>query len=64
MDVGRRDDRCGVDHVAGRLAPGQPGGFLPWALLLAGSAASLVANVAVAEPSFTGRAIAAGCRSR
>ena len=30
-------------------------GFLPWALLVAGSAASLAANVAVAEPgNWTG----------
>jgi len=35
------------------------GGFLPWALLVAGSAASLAANVAVAEPTPTGRVIAA-----
>jgi hypothetical protein len=34
------------------------GGVLPWALLVAGSAASLAANVAVAEP-MTGRVIAA-----
>jgi hypothetical protein len=33
--------------------------FLPWALLVAGSAASLAANVAVAEPTATGRVIAA-----
>jgi len=32
---------------------------LPWALLVAGSAASLTANVAVAEPTATGRVIAA-----
>jgi hypothetical protein len=38
---------------------GSRGGFLPWALLVAGSTASLAANVAVAEPSFTGRVIAA-----
>src|SRR6266851_8423260 len=35
------------------------GGFLPWALLVAGSAASLAANVAVAQPTVTGRVIAA-----
>jgi hypothetical protein len=35
------------------------GGLLPWALLLIGSAASLAANVAVAEPSAVGRLIAA-----
>src|ERR1700728_1187134 len=38
---------------------GDRGGFLPWALLVAGSAASLAANVAVAEPAVTGRVIAA-----
>jgi hypothetical protein len=38
---------------------GGRGGFLPWALLVAGSAASLAANVAVAEPTMTGRVIAA-----
>ena len=38
---------------------GSRGGFLPWALLVAGSVASLAANVAVAEPSLTGRVIAA-----
>lgn len=34
-------------------------GVLPWALLMIGSAASLSANVAVAEPSAVGRLIAA-----
>jgi len=38
---------------------GTRGGFLPWALLVAGSTASLAANVAVAEPNSTGRLIAA-----
>jgi hypothetical protein len=38
---------------------GGRGGFLPWVLPAAGSAASLAANVAVAEPSMTGRVIAA-----
>jgi hypothetical protein len=38
---------------------GGRGGFLPWALLVAGSLASLAANVAVVEPSLTGRVIAA-----
>jgi Protein of unknown function (DUF2637) len=38
---------------------GGRGGFLPWALLVAGSAASLAANVAVAEPTVTGRVVAA-----
>jgi len=35
------------------------GGGLPWALLAAGSAASLAANMAVAEPTTYGRVIAA-----
>src|SRR6266852_4912660 len=38
---------------------GRRGGVLPWALLVAGSVASLAANVAVAEPSLIGRVIAA-----
>jgi hypothetical protein len=38
---------------------GRRGGALPWVLLVVGSVASLVANVAVAEPSATGRVIAA-----
>jgi hypothetical protein len=38
---------------------GRAGGVLPWALLAAGSAASLAANVAVAEPTAYGRVIAA-----
>jgi Protein of unknown function (DUF2637) len=38
---------------------GRRGGMLPWALLVAGSVASLAANVAVAEPALIGRAIAA-----
>ena len=38
---------------------GGRGGVLPWALLVAGSVASLAANVAVAEPTMTGRVIAA-----
>jgi hypothetical protein len=38
---------------------GRRGGSLPWALLAAGSVASLAANVAVAEPTATGRVIAA-----
>ncbi len=38
---------------------GRRGGFLPWALLVMGSAASLAANVAVAGPTATGRVIAA-----
>jgi Protein of unknown function (DUF2637) len=38
---------------------GHAGGLLPWLLLVTGSAASLAANVAVAEPTAYGRAIAA-----
>jgi hypothetical protein len=38
---------------------GRKGGALPWALLVAGSVASLAANVAVAEPTLIGRVIAA-----
>ena len=38
---------------------GLRGGALPWALLVAGSVASLAANVAVAEPDLIGRTIAA-----
>jgi hypothetical protein len=38
---------------------GRRGGTLPWALLVVGSAASLAANVAVAEPTLAGRLIAA-----
>lgn len=38
---------------------GHRGGVLPWALPVAGSAASLAANVAVADPTATGRVIAA-----
>ena len=38
---------------------GRRGGALPWALLVAGSVASLAANVAVAEPDLIGRIIAA-----
>jgi hypothetical protein len=38
---------------------GSRGGFLSWALLVAGSAASLAANVAVAQPTSAGRVIAA-----
>jgi hypothetical protein len=32
---------------------------MPWALLMVGNAASLAANVAVAEPTVAGRVIAA-----
>jgi hypothetical protein len=38
---------------------GRRGGVLPWTLLVAGSVASLAANVAVAEPTLIGRVIAA-----
>jgi Protein of unknown function (DUF2637) len=38
---------------------GKRGGLLPWTLLVIGSVASLAANVAVAEPTVMGRAIAA-----
>src|SRR5262252_4123927 len=38
---------------------GRKGGALPWALLVAGSVASLAANVTVAEPTLVGRVIAA-----
>ena len=38
---------------------GRRGAMLPWALLVAGSVASLAANVAVAEPDLIGRIIAA-----
>src|SRR5262249_44695644 len=38
---------------------GERGGKLPWALLVAGSAASLAANVAVAQPTAARRVIAA-----
>jgi len=44
--------------LAGSRGGGR-GGFLPWALLVVGSAASLAANVAVAEATMTGRVIAA-----
>jgi hypothetical protein len=38
---------------------GGRGGFIPWALLVVGSVASLAGNVAVAEPTAIGRVIAA-----
>jgi hypothetical protein len=43
---------------------GSRGGVLPWALLVVGSVASLAANVAVAEPTVTGRSSLRGHRSR
>jgi hypothetical protein len=45
-------------HLADSRSGGR-GGVLPWALLVTGSAASLAANVAVAEPAITSRVIAA-----
>ncbi|NYI95088.1 hypothetical protein HNR12_001365 [Streptomonospora nanhaiensis] len=36
---------------------GRRGGVLPWALLVVGSAASLAANVAVADPTLWSRVI-------
>jgi hypothetical protein len=44
--------------LAGSRSGGR-GGVLPWALLVVGSVTSLAANVAVAEPTATGRLIAA-----
>lgn len=38
---------------------GRRGGFLPWAMLVVGSVASLAANVAVAQPTAVGRIVAA-----
>ena len=38
---------------------GRRGGVLPWTLLITGAAASLAANIAVAEPALLGRVIAA-----
>jgi hypothetical protein len=38
---------------------GKRGGILPWTLLIIGSLASVAANIAVAEPSLIGRAVAA-----
>jgi hypothetical protein len=57
--VSGRNDRGRVDNAACRVASLPAGGALPWALLLAGSIASLAANVAVAEPDLIGRVIAA-----
>ena len=50
------DDRGGVNHTAGMR--GERGGVVPWTLLVVGSAASLAANLAVAQPT-AGRVIAA-----
>ena len=55
----RRDDRSGVHDVAADSRSGRNGGALPWALLVAGTIASLAANVAVAESTLIGREIAA-----
>ncbi|MEV7006629.1 DUF2637 domain-containing protein [Streptosporangium sp. NPDC051022] len=38
---------------------GKRGGLMPWTLLVLGSTASIAANIAVAEPSVIGRAVAA-----
>jgi hypothetical protein len=38
---------------------GQPAGWLTWTALLLGGAASLAANIAAAEPTLTGRLVAA-----
>ena len=43
---------------------GSKGGVLPWALLIIGSAASLAANVAVADPTIWSRIIQPGPASR
>lgn len=40
-------------------APVKSGGLLAWAALLVGAATSIAANVAAAQPTFTGRAVAA-----
>ena len=42
-----------------RRRSGRPAGALPWIALLAGAAASIAANVAAAQPTLTGRAVAA-----
>lgn len=42
-----------------RRRAGQPAGTLAWIALLAGAATGIAANVAAAEPTFTGRAVAA-----
>jgi hypothetical protein len=42
-----------------RRRAGQPAGTLAWIALLAGAATSIAANVAAAEPTLTGRAVAA-----
>src|SRR5712691_10401314 len=57
--VGGRDDCRAPTTLLADSRGGGRGGFMPWALLVAGSAASLAANVAVAEPTMTGRVIAA-----
>lgn len=55
-------DRMIVAASTTLLADSRSGGragALPWALLVAGSVASLAANIAVAEPTLIGRVIAA-----
>jgi hypothetical protein len=59
----RRDQRMAppglMKHALADSRSGRKGGTLPWALLVAGSVASLTANVAVAEPTLIGWVIAA-----
>lgn len=57
--VDRWDDRGRIGDAAGRVATGRRGAGLSWALLVAGSVASLAVNVAVAEPTLTGRVVPA-----
>ena len=65
--VGRGADPLSVDGMIvaasttllAESRSGNRGGLLPWTLLVIGSVASLAANVAVAEPTATGRVIAA-----
>jgi lipopolysaccharide export LptBFGC system permease protein LptF len=42
-----------------RRRSGEPGGLLAWSALLVGAATSIAANVAAAQPTVTGRAVAA-----
>jgi hypothetical protein len=57
--VGGRDDRGSINNFAGGLAWREPGRAPAVGLLVIGSVASLAANVAAAEPTATGRVIAA-----
>ena len=57
--VGGRDDRGRVHHPAGRLALWWSGRGVAVGAAGGGEMASLAANVAVAEPTLTGRVIAA-----